>query len=131
MKNVINSEQAPAAIGPYSQAISVTAGRMIFVAGQLGLDANSGEFVSKKIGDQTEQALKNLEAILKQAGAEMKHVVKTTVLLSDMENFGAMNKVYARFFPQQPPARAAFQAARLPKDALVEIEAIAVLDGHE
>ncbi|MBD3387024.1 hypothetical protein GF407_19125 [candidate division KSB1 bacterium] len=131
MKKVINSEQAPAAIGPYSQAISVTAGRMIFVAGQLGLRASSGEFVSEKIADQTEQALKNLEAILKQAGAEMKHVVKTTVLLSDMENFGTMNKVYARFFPQQPPARAAFQAARLPKDALVEIEAIAVMDENE
>lgn len=130
MKKIINSENAPKAIGPYSQAVAATPGQMIFIAGQLGMDAKSGEFVSQSIEQQTEKALQNLQAILEQAGANLTDVVKTTVLLKNMQDFNSMNKVYARFFSQAPPARAAFEAAKLPKDALVEIEAIAIVDDH-
>ena len=118
----IHTENAPAAIGPYSQAIQ--AGNTVYVSGQLPADPATGAF-PEGIAAQTRQSLMNLKAILEAAGMTMNDVVKTTVLLSDIANFGEMNKVYAEFFEAPFPARAAFQVAALPKAALVEIEAIA------
>ncbi len=126
MSRVIHTDKAPAAIGPYSQGIGAS-GEMIFVSGQLPIDPAKGEFAGEDIASQTEQSLKNIRAILQAAGADMENVVKTTVLLKDIADFGAMNEVYARFFKENCPARAAFQVAALPKNALVEIEAIAVV----
>ena len=123
-KTEISTSLAPAAIGPYSQGVE--AGGTVYVSGQIPIDPATGAFAGEDIVSQTRQSLTNIKNILAQAGLGMENVVKTTVLLSDMENFTAMNEVYAEFFTQPYPARAAFQAARLPKDALVEIEAIAV-----
>jgi len=126
MKKVkIATPDAPQAIGPYSQAIQT--GDLIFVSGQLGLDPATGEFVGGGIQNQTRQALTGIKNILAKAGLTMDHVVKCTVFLNDMNDFAAMNGVYAEFFAEPYPARAAFEVARLPKDALVEIEAIATL----
>ena len=124
-KTVIHTEQAPAAIGPYSQGIK--AGNTVYVSGQIPIDPATGEFAGEDIAAQTRQSLTNIREILKAGGADMSHVVKTTVLLKDIADFAAMNEVYAEFFTEPYPARAAFQAAALPKGALVEIEAIAVL----
>ncbi len=121
----IQTDNAPAAIGPYSQAIK--AGNTIYVSGQLPIDPATGAFAGEDIAAQTRQSLTNISNILKEAGADMSAVVKTTVLLKDIADFGAMNEVYAEFFSAPYPARAAFQVAALPKDALVEIEAVAVL----
>jgi len=120
----IYTEKAPAAIGPYSQA--VYANGMLFVSGQLPLDPATGEFVPGGIKEQTHQCLKNAKAIIEAGQLQMNQVVKTTVLLSDMENFAAMNEVYASFFTAPFPARAAYQVVKLPKGAMVEIELIAV-----
>ncbi len=125
MKEIINTSAAPAAIGPYSQAVK--AGGLLFVSGQIPLDPESGEFAAGGIEGQTHRCIKNLAAVLAAAGAGLEDVVKTTVFLSDMGNFAAMNGVYAQYFPTGCPARAAVEVARLPKDALVEIEAVAVL----
>ena len=119
----IESQSAPAAIGPYSQATE--AGGMVFVSGQLPIDANTGEFAGEDIRTQTRQSLENIRAILKEASLDMCDVCKTTVLLADIGDFGPMNEVYAEFFSAPYPARAAFQVAALPKGAIVEIEAIA------
>jgi 2-iminobutanoate/2-iminopropanoate deaminase len=124
MKEIIATEHAPQAIGPYSQA--VRAGNMVFASGQIPLDPATKEFVPGGIVEQTEQVLKNLKAVFAAAGVEMDQIVKTTVFLADMNDFTAMNEVYGKYFPENPPARATVQAARLPKDAKVEIEAIAV-----
>ncbi len=123
MKNIIATEKAPGAIGPYSQGVK--AGNFVFVSGQLPIDPATGAFPSDCIKAQTEQSLKNVQAILEAQGLTMKNVVKTTVLLQNMGDFAAMNEVYGTFFTEECPARAAFQVAKLPKDALVEIEAIA------
>ena len=120
----IHTDNAPAAIGPYSQAIQ--AGNTIYVSGQLPIDPATGAFAGEDIAAQTRQSLTNIKAILAAAGADMSNVVKTTVLLADIADFAAMNAVYAEFFTAPFPARAAFQAACLPKNALVEIECIAV-----
>jgi 2-iminobutanoate/2-iminopropanoate deaminase len=125
MKEVITSPQAPAAIGPYSQGIK--AGNLIFVSGQLPVNPGSGDIEAGDITAQTGQSLKNLEAVLKQAGAGLGDVVKVTVFLADIADFAAMNGVYKQYFAVDCPARSAFQAANLPKAALVEIEAIAVV----
>ena len=125
-KIIINTESAPAAIGPYSQ--SVLAGNILFISGQLPIDPETGKFAGNDIKSQTEQSLKNIESILEKAGCTMDNVVKTTVLLNDMGDFAKMNEVYAKFFTKDYPARAAYEVARLPKDALVEIEAVAVVD---
>lgn len=123
MKEIIASENAPAAIGPYSQAIKV--GGLLFVSGQLPIDMATGVFPAD-IKEQTKASLTNAGTILEKAGSSLQKAVKTTVFLSDMNNFGAMNEVYASFFPNGGyPARSAVQVARLPKDALVEIEVIA------
>ena len=123
MKEILASENAPAAIGPYSQAIKV--GGLLFVSGQLPIDMATGVFPAD-IKEQTKASLTNAGTILEKAGSSLQKAVKTTVFLSDMNNFGAMNEVYASFFPNGGyPARSAVQVARLPKDALVEIEVIA------
>lgn len=125
MKTIISTEAAPGAIGPYSQAVS-GAGTMVFVSGQLPVDPESGT-MPEGISAQTEQSLENVRNILKAAGSGMDSVVKTTVFLSDMNDFSEMNAVYSRFFAEGGcPARSAVQVAKLPKDALVEIEAVAL-----
>ena len=124
MNQPIHTPNAPAAIGPYSQAIQ--AGNTIYVSGQLPIDPATGAFAGNDITTQTRQSLTNIKAILAEAGADMSNVVKTTVLLADIADFAAMNAVYAEFFTAPFPARAAFQAAALPKNALVEIECVAV-----
>ncbi|NMM63370.1 RidA family protein [Clostridium sp. P21] len=125
-KKCIHTEKAPAAIGPYSQAIQK--GNTIYVSGQLPVDPSTGNFPSDHIEDQTRQSLTNVKEILQQAGATLEDVVKTTVLLQDIGDFTAMNGVYAEFFKEECPARAAFQVAALPKGAKVEIEVVAVVD---
>jgi 2-iminobutanoate/2-iminopropanoate deaminase len=119
----LSTEKAPAAIGPYSQAIE--ANGMVFASGQLPIDPATGAFPEGGIKEQTRQSLLNAQAILQSAGLDLKNVVKTTVLLSDIANFGPMNEVYAEFFSQPYPARSAFAVRDLPKGALVEIECIA------
>ncbi len=125
MNQAIHTDNAPAAIGPYSQAVK--AGNTIYVSGQLPVDPATGEFAGDSIAEQTKQSLTNIKNILEKAGAGMENVVKTTVLLSDIGDFAAMNEVYATFFKEPFPARAAFQVAAIPKGAKVEIEAIAVI----
>lgn len=125
MKQVIHTDSAPAAIGPYSQAIQI--GDLLFVSGQVPIDPSTGAIVEGDIKAQAQQSLNNLKAILNAAGTNMGAVVKTTVFLADMNDFAAMNKVYAQFFQEPFPARSAVQVGRLPKDAKVEIEAIAQL----
>ena len=124
MREIIQTDQAPHAIGPYSQAIKTNG--LVFASGQIPTDPGTGQFVQGGIEEQTEQVLKNLAAVLKAAGSGLDRVVKTTVFLADMQEFGAMNEVYGKFFKEDPPARATVEAARLPRDARVEIEAIAL-----
>jgi 2-iminobutanoate/2-iminopropanoate deaminase len=121
----VQTSNAPAAIGPYSQA--VVANGFVFTAGQVPFDPQSMQLVQGDIAAQTEQVMKNLQAILQQAGADLSSVVKTTVFLQDMNDFAAMNEVYARYFGDHKPARSTVQVARLPRDAQVEIEVVAVL----
>ena len=123
MKQIVNTTQAPAAIGPYAQAVQTTG--LVITSGQLPIDPATGAF-PEGIQAQTRQSLTNVKAVLEEAGVTMDQVLKTTVFLSDMNNFGAMNEVYATFFTEgQYPSRSAVEVARLPKDALVEIEVIA------
>ena len=124
MKKVIATTNAPAAIGPYSQAVHV--GNMLFASGQLGIDPATGNFVEGAVKEQTAQAFKNVKAILTEAGLDISDVVKTTVFLADMGDFGAMNEVYASQFEGAFPARSAVAVKTLPKNGLVEIEVIAV-----
>jgi 2-iminobutanoate/2-iminopropanoate deaminase len=124
VREIIKTESAPAAIGPYSQA--VRAGGFIFASGQIPLDPKTGEFVPGGVAEQTEQVIRNLTAVLEAGGCGLDSVVKTTVFLADMNDFAAMNDVYGRYFKENPPARATVQAARLPRDARVEIEVIAL-----
>ena len=125
MKTVVFTSNAPAAIGPYSQAIQI--GQLLFTSGQVPIDPETGAIVEGGIQEQARQSLNNIKAILNAAGTNMGAVVKTTVFLQDMNDFAAMNEVYAQFFQEPYPARSAVQVARLPKDVLVEIEAIAQL----
>lgn len=124
MKQVINTDKAPKAIGPYSQAIK--ANGFLFVSGQLPVVPATGEFAEGGVAAQTKQSLENIKAILGQAGATLDDIVKTTVFIKDMNDFGVVNNVYGEYFSKDFPARACFEVARLPKDALVEIEVIAV-----
>ncbi|WP_277016311.1 RidA family protein [Prevotella corporis] len=121
---VVNTSNAPKAIGPYSQAIE--ANGLIITSGQLPIDPATGQFAPGGIKEQTRQSLLNAQAILKEAGIDLSHVMKTTVFLADMEDFAAMNEVYSEFFSEPYPARSAISVKRLPKDALVEVECIAV-----
>lgn len=125
MNTAVSTEKAPAAIGPYSQAVQ--AGSTVYVSGQLPIDPATGAFAGEDIRAQTRQSLTNIRSILEAVGADMSKVVKTTVLLKNIADFAAMNEVYAEFFAAPYPARAAFQVAALPKDALVEIECVAVI----
>ncbi len=124
MKEAVTTNNAPGAIGPYSQAIK--AGGMVFCSGQIPIDPATGEFVSDVVAEQTEQVLKNLSEVLSAAGSSLDNVVKTTVFLADMNDFAEMNEVYGKYFSANKPARATVQAARLPRDAKVEIECIAI-----
>ena len=120
MKKIIHSDDAPAAIGPYSQAVK--AGNTIYVSGQVPIDPATGQVVEGNIREQTEQVMKNIGAILRAAGADYGNVVKSTCLLADMNDFGAMNEVYGSYYSENPPARAAYEVAELPLGVLVEIE---------
>lgn len=124
MKQIIKTNNAPEAIGPYSQA--VRAGGFVFASGQIPIDPRTGEFVAGGVAEQTEQVLRNLTAVLEAAGTRLDQVVKTTVFLADMADFGLMNEVYGRYFRENAPARATVAAAGLPRNARVEIEAIAL-----
>lgn len=125
MKTVIATQQAPKAIGPYSQAIVY--GGLAFLSGQIPLDPATGQVVEGDIAVQTRRVFENLSAVLAAAGSSLDRVLKTTVFLKDMGDFPAMNEVYASFFPENPPARSTVEAARLPRDVKVEIEAVAAL----
>ena len=125
MKRIVKTNKAPQAIGPYSQG--VIAGNFLFISGQIAIDPDKNEMISGTIEEQAEQVLKNIGAILNEAGLTYDNVVKTTVYLTDLNDFGKMNEVYARFFKNNPPARAAIQVSKLPKGAKIEIEAIAFL----
>ena len=125
MRERIQTDNAPAAIGPYSQAIR--AGEFVFVSGQIAIDPATGQFVGGTVAEQTERVLKNLAAVLKAAGTGLDKIVKTTVFLADMKDFTEMNEIYATFFTDAPPARATVAAAGLPRDAKVEIEAVALV----
>ena len=126
VRQSVSTPSAPAAIGPYSQAIRI--GSLLFVSGQIPIDPATGMLVDGTIAEQTHRVFSNIGAILEAAGATFDHVVKTTVYLADMDDFAAMNEAYASYFPSPAPARATVQAARLPKDARVEIDVIATLD---
>jgi len=123
-KNIINTNNAPAAIGPYSQAVKV--GKLLYTSGQLPINAATGEFINDDIKKATTQSLENIKSILEEAGTTIDKVVKTTVFLKDMNDFDHMNEVYAHYFSTNPPARSCVQVAKLPKDAIVEIEVIAI-----
>ena len=124
MKRAINTSEAPAAIGPYSQAIEVN--HTLYISGQIPIDPVSGKIVEGSIVEQTQQVLKNVGAILKAAGYDYSNVVKSTCLLANMDDFKAMNEVYAQYYSENPPARAAYGVVKLPLGALIEIETIAV-----
>ena len=123
-RDIIHTDQAPAAIGPYSQA--VRAGQLVFTAGQLGIDPTTGKLV-EGVEAQTHQAMRNLQAILQAAGSDLAHVVKTTIFVADLNDFATINTVYGSYFEGAPPARSTVQVARLPLDARVEIEMVAVV----
>jgi 2-iminobutanoate/2-iminopropanoate deaminase len=125
VKEIISTENAPGAIGPYSQAVKTNG--MVFCSGQIPIDVATGEFVSADVAEQTDQVLKNLSAVLEAAGTSLNNVVKTTVFLADMQDFAAMNEVYAKYFSDNKPARATVQAAGLPRGARVEIDCIAIV----
>jgi 2-iminobutanoate/2-iminopropanoate deaminase len=125
MKEVVLTARGPKPIGPYSQAIKSNG--FVFVSGQIALDPLTGEFAGKDVRQQTERVLENLKVILEASGSSLKNVVKTTVFLKDMNDFPVMNEAYGKYFSANPPARSTVQAARLPKDALVEIDVIAAL----
>ncbi|MDZ7291221.1 MAG: RidA family protein [candidate division KSB1 bacterium] len=128
MHETIKTPSAPAAIGPYSQAVKISAGKMIFTAGQIALDPATGRMIEGDIAAQTRRALENVKAILVAAGASLANVVKTTVFMIDLGEFAAMNEVYAKYFPDNPPARSTIEVKALPRGAKVEIEAIAVVE---
>ncbi len=123
-KEVVATQGAPKAIGPYSQAVA--AGPFVFCSGQIALDPATGRVAGEDAASQTERVLLNLKAVLEASGLSLGHVVKTTVFLRSLEDFPAMNEVYGRFFPSDPPARSTVEVSRLPKDVKVEIEAVAV-----
>jgi 2-iminobutanoate/2-iminopropanoate deaminase len=125
MKEIVLTDRGPKPIGPYSQAIKVNG--LLFVSGQVAIDPKTNEFLGGNIAQQTERALENVKAIVEAAGSKLSHVVKTTVFLKNMSEFAAMNEVYSRYFSAAPPARSTVEVARLPKDALIEMELIATI----
>ena len=125
-RDVIHSEKAPKAIGPYSQAIAVSSGRMVFLSGQIPLDPATGEIIAGDVSAQTQQVMLNLEAVLAAAGCTFANVVRCGIFLTDLADFGKVNEIYGRYFPVHPPARATVQVSALPRGAKVEIDCIAV-----
>jgi 2-iminobutanoate/2-iminopropanoate deaminase len=125
MREIVLTDRGPKPIGPYSQAIKVNG--LLFVSGQVAIDPKTNEFLGGDIAQQTQRTLENIKAIVEAAGSKLSHVVKTTVFLKNMSEFSAMNEVYGRYFPAAPPARSTVEVARLPKDALVEMELIATI----
>lgn len=123
MKRIIQTDNAPQAIGPYSQAVEIDG--TLYVSGQVPINPQEGKVMEGGIEEQTEQVMKNIGAILEAAGYEYKDVIKSTCLLKDMDNFKAMNEVYGKYYPENPPARAAYQVVKLPLDVMVEVECIA------
>jgi 2-iminobutanoate/2-iminopropanoate deaminase len=126
MKQIIATEKAPRAIGPYSQAVAHNG--LLYLSGQIPLDPATGQLIEGDVAAQTERVLENLKAVLEAAGSSLGRVLKTTVYLKDLGEFTRMNEVYGRYFPENPPARASVEVARLPRDARVEIEAVAAID---
>ena len=126
MKKIVATDKAPAAIGPYSQAIQFSG--LLFVSGQIGIDPHTGEFVEGGIEAQTEQVLENLKAIIEEGGMKLKDVLKCSCFLKNMDDFGTFNSIYDKYFGENPPARETVEVARLPKDALVEVSAICGVD---
>jgi 2-iminobutanoate/2-iminopropanoate deaminase len=127
MKEVVKTDRAPAALGPYSQAIKVRGNTIVYCSGQIGLDPQTGNLVGDTAAEQARRVMENLKAVIETAGAHLSDVVKTTMFLTDMNDFPAVNEVYATYFSVSPPARATVEVSRLPKDAKVEIDATAVL----
>jgi len=127
MKEVVKSDHAPAALGPYSQAIKVRGSTVVYCSGQIGLDPQTGNLVGETAAEQARRVMENLKAVVEAAGAHLSDVVKTTMYLTDMNDFAAVNEVYAAYFATNPPARATLEARQLPKGAKVEIDATAVL----
>ncbi|MCY6371850.1 RidA family protein [Clostridium ganghwense] len=125
-KQIINTSNAPSAIGPYSQAVKV--GNLLFTSGQIPLNPQTGELVTDNIENAAEQVMQNLKAILEEAGTKFENVIKTTVLLRDINDFGKVNEVYAKYFSSEQPARSCFQVGKLPKDAFLEIEVTAIVE---
>ena len=125
MREIVHTDRGPKPIGPYSQAIK--ANGLLFASGQVAIDPKTNEFVGGDIRQQTERALENIKGVVEASGSKLSHVVKTTVFLKDMNDFAGMNEVYGKYFPTAPPARSTVAAAGLPKDALVEIEVVAII----
>ena len=125
MKKIVKTNQAPAPVGPYNQA--VISGNFVFTAGQIAIDPETGQVDESDVRKQTDRVIQNIRAVLKAAGSDLNKVLKTTVFLKNMDDFAAMNEVYAKYFVSDPPARSAVEVSRLPKDVLVEIEGIALL----
>ena len=128
MKKIVKTENAPRAIGPYNQAVIEPNSGLIFTSGQIALDPKTGNIVGKAAAEQTEQVMKNLQAILAAAGSSFENVLKATIYLKDLKDFAAVNDIYGSYFKSDPPARATAEASRLPKDALIEIDIIAQID---
>lgn len=126
MREIIKSDKAPQALGPYSQAIKIPCGKMVYCSGQIALDPKSGQIIGNTAAEQCKQVMENVKAVLAAAGSNLGQVVKTTIFLTDMEEFAAVNEVYGSYFPSDPPARSTVQVSRLPKDVRIEIEVIAV-----
>ena len=125
MKECLSTDKAPAAVGPYSQGVRV--GNLLFISGQIPLIPDTGKMVEGRIGEQTHQVLRNLAAVVEAAGGSLDDIVKTTIYMTDLADFGIVNEIYAAYFPENPPARSTVQVVVLPKGALIEIEAIAQL----
>ncbi|MFQ6092185.1 MAG: RidA family protein [bacterium] len=126
-KQIVHTDGAPVAIGPYSQAVRVSCGELLFTAGQIPIDPETGEVVAGGIGEQTRRVLENLKAVVEAGGSSFGRVLKVTVFLAEMNDFAAMNEVYGEYFTDDPPARSAVQAARLPKDVRIEVECVAAV----
>lgn len=127
MKEIIKTNNAPAAIGPYSQAVKVKCSNLLFLSGNIPLDPGTMEIVGTAASDQCRQVMENIKAVLNTAGADFSNIVKTTIFLSDMNDFGSVNEVYASYFSDAPPARSTVEVSRLPKDVKIEIEVIAAV----
>jgi 2-iminobutanoate/2-iminopropanoate deaminase len=127
MKEIIRTDKAPAALGPYSQAIRIEPTALIYCSGQIALNPKTGEIVGKTSAEQCKQVMDNIAALLKEAGVDLSHVIKTTIFLTDMRDFGPVNEMYSTYFDVNPPARSTIEVSRLPKDVKIEIEVIAAV----